>query len=80
MITRTDPVIAPTNEIQGNCNTSSSTILLKAGVSKETIEQLKEHISGIKTGFDSKARPWTSDEQKKAIKTYYEKMCKESSL
>ena len=72
--------ILPTNDIQGNCNTSSSTILLKSGVSKETIEKIREQIPGIKTGFDSETKPWTSEEQKKAIKKYYEEMCEKSTL
>ena len=66
--------------VQGNCNTSSSTILLKSGVSKETIEKIREQIPGIKTGFDSETKPWTSEEQKKAIKKYYEEMCEKSTL
>jgi hypothetical protein len=70
----------PTNDIQGNCNSSSSTILLKSGVSKETVNQIGEQIPGIKTGFDSEAKPWTSEEQKEAIKDYHEDMCKKSTL
>lgn len=72
--------ILPTNDIQGNCNTSSSTILLKSGVSKETVNQIKDQIPGIKTGFDSEPKPWTSEEQKGAIKDYHEDMCKKSTL
>ena len=72
--------ILPTNDIQGNCNSSSSTILLKSGVSKETVNQIGEQIPGIKTGFDSEAKPWTSEEQKEAIKDYHENMCKKSTL
>ena len=72
--------ILPTNDIQGNCNSSSSTILLKSGVSKETVNQIGEQIPGIKTGFDSEAKPWTSEEQKEAIKDYHEDMCKKSTL
>ena len=72
--------IMPTNDIQGNCNSSSSTILLKSGVSKETVNQIKEQIPGIKTGFDSETKPWTFEEQKEAIKEYHEDMCKKSTL
>ena len=49
-------------------------------ISKETINQIREQIPGIKTGFDSEAKPWTSEEQKKAIKDYHEDMCKKSTL
>ncbi len=41
--------------------------------------EIGEQIPGIKTGFDSEAKPWTSDEQKTAIKNYHEKMCEKSS-
>ena len=68
--------ILPTSEIQGNCNSSSSTILLKSGVSKEVVNEIKEQIPGIKAGFDTEAKPWTSDEQKNAIKDYHEKIRK----
>lgn len=67
--------ILPTSEIQGNCNSSSSTILLKSGVSKEVVNEIKEQIPGIKAGFDTEAKPWTSDE-KNAIKDYHEKIRK----
>ena len=51
---------------QGNCNTSSSTILHKAGVSNQQIKALRAEIPGIVSGFGS-YRPWTASEQKAAI-------------
>ena len=42
--------IIPFSETQGNCNSSTSTILLKAGVSKEQIKEIKKQIPGISTG------------------------------
>lgn len=57
----------PTKSTQGNCNTSSSTILLKSGLSKEELKNIKEQIPGFSTGFDSYARPWTKKEQEKAV-------------
>ena len=43
--------VFPNDETEGNCNTSTSTILLKAGVSPETIKQIEEEIPGINYGF-----------------------------
>ena len=54
------------NPTQGNCNTSSSTILHKAGVSNQQIKALRAEIPGIVSGFGS-YRPWTASEQKAAI-------------
>ena len=58
----------PSKLTEGNCNTSTSTILLKSGVSKQIIEDIKEMIPGIRIGFESILRPWTALEQKKAVK------------
>lgn len=49
-------------------------------MSKETINHIKEQIPGIKTGFNTEAKPWTSDEQKKAIKKYYGEMYEKSTM
>ena len=59
--------IIPTKETEGNCNTSTSTILLKAGVPKETIRGIEKLLPGINTGFNSEVHPWNSFEQKKAV-------------
>ncbi|MDD6900590.1 MAG: RHS repeat-associated core domain-containing protein [bacterium] len=53
---------------EGNCNTSTSTILLKSGVSKSSIQNIKKEIPGISLGFSIIARPWTKQEQKNAVK------------
>lgn len=53
---------------QGNCNTSTSTILLKSGISPEQIKKIKEKIPGISYGFDTQMRPWTKEEQEDAVK------------
>ena len=55
------------NDTYGNCNSSTSTILLKAGVPKEQIEKIKKQIPGKKWGFESTAKPWTKEEQQKAV-------------
>ena len=57
----------PIKETQGNCNTSSSTILLKSGLSEKDLENLKTLIPGVVTGFDSYTRPWTKKEQDEAV-------------
>lgn len=57
----------PTSLTNGNCNTSTSTILLKSGISSEQINEIKERIPDISTGFVDKARPWTIEEQEKAV-------------
>ena len=57
---------AGNNPTQGNCNTSSSTIFHKAGVSNQQIKALRAEIPGIVGGFGS-YRPWIASEQKAAI-------------
>lgn len=57
----------PTKQTEGNCNTSTSTILIKAGVSSEQIKDIKDRIPDISTGFSETSRPWTEEEQKAAI-------------
>lgn len=50
-----------------NCDTSTSTILLKAGVSPKEIKKLQKMLPGLTTGFDSTPRAWTKEEQEKAV-------------
>ena len=54
---------------KGNCNTSTSTILLKSGVSKERIKSIAKEIPGISYGFSTSARPWTDHKQAEAVKS-----------
>ena len=58
--------LSPITELQGNCNTSSSTILHKAGLSDKTIQEFRKNIPGLVNGFGS-YRPWTAAEQKAAV-------------
>jgi len=67
--------VIPTKPTEGNCNTSTSTILLKSGVSPEEIEKIEDNIPGINTGVDSYERPWTKEEQAKAVE--YERKVQE---
>ena len=58
--------IIPTKEDEGNCNTSSSTILYKSGISKAKLSDYRKKIKGIVTGFGN-IKGWTEEEQKEAI-------------
>lgn len=56
------------DETSGNCNTSSSTILIKSGVSKEEMKSLERNIRGIHSGFlTTTPKPWTKKEQEEAL-------------
>ena len=57
--------IVTLSDITGNCNTSTTTLLNKAGVSDETIKDLKKEIKGNAYGF-GQTRPWTKEEREKA--------------
>ena len=54
------------SEVTGNCNTSTTTILVKAGVDANAIKALGFFIPDLAWGFGS-VRPWTASEQKKAL-------------
>lgn len=56
------------DDTSGNCNTSSSTILIKSGVDKNEMKSLESNIKGINTGFKTtNPKPWTKEEQDKAL-------------
>ena len=62
-------------ETEGNCNTSSSTILIKSGVASDVMSQLEENIPGINTGFQTESpRPWIKEEQKQAVEREYQRL------
>ena len=61
--------ILPTNEIEGNCNTSTSTILIKSGVEPQEMKRIRSLIPGFPYGFSIRhAKPWTYEEQDEAVK------------
>lgn len=62
-------------EWTGNCHSSTSTILSKAGVSDKEVSNLEGKISGFNWGFGD-TKPWTSEEQSKAISTEKETRAK----
>ena len=67
--------IIPLTETEGNCNTSSSTILIKAGVTREVMSQLEEKIPGINTGFQMDSpKPWIKEEHKQAVEREYQRL------
>ena len=57
----------PYKETQGNCNTSTTTILFKAGLSEDKLQEIKDIIPGLDIGFGT-VKPWKDDEQKAAVK------------
>lgn len=57
----------PNSSDAGNCNSSTSTILRKSGVSENTINKIHDMIPGISAGFSTFPKPWTTKEQQKAL-------------
>lgn len=59
---------------QGNCNTSSSTILYKAGIPIDRINEIKKQMKGLNWVFGN-IKAWSKEEQEKAVKqSNYEKV------
>ncbi len=58
----------PYTPVQGNCNSSTSTILMKAGLSTNDINNIAKQIPGWAWGFSSQPKPWTEKEQEQAVK------------
>ena len=56
------------SDLSGNCNSSTSTILSKSGVSDAAISVMESKIPGLNWGFGD-TKPWTAAEQQKAVKT-----------
>ena len=60
--------IFSTNKLNGNCNSSTSTILIKSGVSEENMKKIKNNIPGLSIGFSvNNPKPWTKEEQDEAF-------------
>ena len=59
-------------QLSGNKSLLLSTILYKAGISKEILEIIKDNMKGITWGFGN-VKPWTKEEQDKAVKKEEEK-------
>jgi hypothetical protein len=55
------------SQVNGNCNTSSSTILFKSGISKDHLKVIEKQIDGLNWGFGD-IKPWTRTEQSDAMK------------
>ena len=56
-----------TNTTEGNCNTSTTTLLKKAGVSDGEINRIKNQIPKFKTGFRD-VKPLSDEERKEALR------------
>ena len=57
----------PTYDLDGNCNSSTYTILHKAGVTEDVLKGIGSQIKGIHWGWGL-LKPWTKEEQQQAIK------------
>ncbi len=56
----------------GNCHTSTTTILSKAGLGSQELEDVEWQIPGLNWGFED-VKPWTAEEQKAAVDTKKQK-------
>jgi len=56
----------PLVNLTGNCNSSTSTILLKAGVPENEIGSIKKKLPPTAIGFSTEPKLWTKEEQDKA--------------
>ena len=64
--------ILSTSRLNGNCNSSTSTILIKSGVSEEQMKRIKNRIPGLSIGFSiNKPKPWTKEEQDDAVNNIF---------
>ena len=71
--------IIPIGETEGNCNTSTTSLLKNAGVSDKEIKRIGSDIKGKKTGFGT-YKPWTDEERQRAIEKEEEKRRLSESL
>lgn len=58
---------ATLSETTGNCNSSTYTILKKAGVSEEQLDQIDTDLGMIGDWGFGQLKPWTKKEQKEAV-------------
>jgi len=54
--------IIPWGESEGNCNSSTTSLLRNAGVDDNEIDRIESNIPGIATGFGS-VKPWTREQR-----------------
>ena len=57
--------LIPLGETEGNCNTSTTSLLKNAGVNDDEIDRIESEISGIDIGFGS-VKPWTEEQRNAA--------------
>lgn len=66
-------------ELSGNCNSSTSTILFKSGITKEKLSEIESEIPGTKWGFGD-IKPWTEEEQKTATESFVNRLLNYGTL
>ena len=71
--------IVPLRESEGNCNSSTTSLLKNAGVDDKEIDRIGTNISGISIGFGS-VKPWTEEQRKTAESYWDEKRKMDESL
>ena len=71
--------IVPTSENEGNCNTSTTSLLKNAGVNEQEIDRIDSEVSGIDIGFGT-TKPWTKEQRKSAEAWEKERMKMSESL
>lgn len=54
--------IVPWGDSEGNCNSSTTSLLRNAGVDDNEIDRIESNIPGIVTGFGS-VKPWTKEQR-----------------
>ena len=64
---------------QGNCNSSTTSLLKNAGTSNKELKNIENQIPGIKWGFGNN-KPWTKKEREKVKKEQEQKIKQNESL
>ena len=59
--------VIPLEETEGNCNTSTTSLLKNAGVSKTELNRIGKNIKGIKIGFGS-TKAWNLKQRKEVVR------------
>ena len=71
--------IMPLGETEGNCNSSTTSLLKNAGVNDDEIDRIDSEVPGIDSGFGN-VKPWTEEQRKAAEARQVEQRKKDESL
>ena len=71
--------IIPFGESEGNCNSSTTSLLKNAGIDDKEIERIESMIPGMDIGFGS-VKPWTKEQREAAEIRQQEKRKMDESL